>query len=469
MALHGCWNGLHGGIVVAFLSSTVACGSDEGASDASGSGAETGATSRAATGGGSAETGGQSGTATSGADTSADTGSVDEGSTSGFKFDVGGTGGGTEGEGCGCGSQIAFSYVWPSNSNIGQVSKINTETIVEEGRYLTSADGLGSPSRSSVSLSGLHVAVNNRAGGVIKIRSRTEDCDPMKNGVPGLQTSTGPNDVLGWGEDDCVDWYIDPYGYTTQRPIGWIPAPLDQETCEYIDEKLWTSGCDSGTDTYIYADRVDGATGTVEDHVEVTGFACTGFGGYGGAVDADGNFWIIDLGTTLAKVDHDTLDITIYTMPLTGYGVTVDTKGRPWVSSSMKAGNASAARFDPMTQTWDLADNILVSAQTGIQEDAQGRMWMNYWSYDGGSTRGVTYIDRDTMMVGPPRDLPSYGKGISIDLNGKVWAIGTFTDNAVRYDPDTDQVDVYENLQYPYTYSDMTGWALQNTACNPAG
>ena len=30
-------------------------------------------------------------------------------------------------------------------------------------------------------------------------------------------------------------------------------------------------------------------------------------------------------------------------------------------------------------------------------------------------------------------------------------------------------VGTYSGLSSPYTYSDMTGWALQNAACTPEG
>jgi hypothetical protein len=419
------------------------------------------------------ETGDQSGSSNTDSDSqgtdsdSQGTATDSNGTTGDTKFDVG-TSLDVPLE-CGCGSQLDFSYIWPSNSNIGQVSKINTETMVEEGRFWTSPQGNGSPSRSSVSLSGLNVAINNRVGGIVKITTRNEDCDEMNNGQPGLQTSSGKDDVLAWGEDDCIDWYIDPYGYTTQRPIGYIPGPINEETCEYENQKLWSSGCNSGSDQWVFADRIDNETGDVDDHVPMTGFACGGFGGYGGAVDADGNFWVINLGSTLVRVDHDNLDIEIIDMPAVGYGVTVDTKGRPWIATSMGNAGASAARYDPDDQTWAIADNIVVSAQTGIQEDAEGRMWMNTWTYGGQNIKGVTYIDRDTMMVGPVFELPTYGKGMSIDLAGNVWALGTFTDNAARYNPETDQFDVYDGVTYPYTYSDMSGWGLHNTTCNPAG
>jgi hypothetical protein len=40
---------------------------------------------------------------------------------------------------------------------------------------------------------------------------------------------------------------------------------------------------------------------------------------------------------------------------------------------------------------------------------------------------------------------------------------------AFRFNPNTMQVDTYDQLVYPYTYSDMTGWAVQNATCGPEG
>ena len=45
------------------------------------------------------------------------------------------------------------------------------------------------------------------------------------------------------------------------------------------------------------------------------------------------------------------------------------------------------------------------------------------------------------------------------------------TGSAYKFDPDAPytQIGVYSGLTGPYTYSDMTGWGLQNATCNPAG
>jgi hypothetical protein len=50
--------------------------------------------------------------------------------------------------------------------------------------------------------------------------------------------------------------------------------------------------------------------------------------------------------------------------------------------------------------------------------------------------------------------------GISVDFDGKVWGVGFANSNAYRADPETDEVESYNQLVGAYTYSDMTGFAL---------
>ncbi|MBX7078770.1 MAG: hypothetical protein K1X88_06235 [Nannocystaceae bacterium] len=387
---------------------------------------------------------------------------------------------------CGCGSELGFSYIWIANSEASTVSKINTMTMVEEGRYVTRADSAGNPSRTSVSLSGRMAAVANRAGGVAAFWTRTEFCDPNANGVPGLQTSSGPDDVLPYGTDDCLAWYTDFPGYTTQRPIAWLPGALDPSTCEYREERVWTSGCAYMTDTDIWAHRLSGDDGSILDTVAVEGFPCDGYGGYGGAVDSHGDFWITNQTGShkLARIDGATLETTIWPAPVAPYGITVDHLGRPWLTSDSTqnsnlvpglVGATSAAVFDPLTETWALAQNQLAWGQSGLQEDQQGRMWVAYYAYNGDwpAGGGFTWIDTATLEVGPAIPMKEHdptfmGKGISVDLAGKVWIVSS-SGNAFRYDPETEQIDSVGGLGYAYTYSDMTGWGLQNAACEPAG
>lgn len=73
------------------------------------------------------------------------------------------------------GGGAVHSHIWIANSLQGTVSKINTRTMIEEGRYIVHPGSNGDPSRTSVSLSG-DVAVANRRGGVTKVFDNINDC-----------------------------------------------------------------------------------------------------------------------------------------------------------------------------------------------------------------------------------------------------------------------------------------------------
>lgn len=363
------------------------------------------------------------------------------------KFDVGGIpdvsascGGGGGGGGGGLGTD--FSYLWVANSPEGTVSKINTQTLVEEGRYLA-RDTLGSPSRTSVNLNG-DVAVANRSGGVTMIRARLEDCINPAN------TSTGPADVKAW-QDGCVAWYS-PFAYSTQRPVAWTQGEFNDGTCRYENTKLWTAGAPS-SGGIMEVLLLDGETGVVEGSVS-TGVAANTYGIYGAAVDADGNFWGSMLSQqTLFRVKKSDMTIQSWPMAASGYGMTVDPKGRPWTCASQ------LARFDPVTELWDV---VSPGAQGGgCMVDADGILWV------AGTGNRLLGVDMDTMATVADFGIPGYAKGISIDFEGNVWAVSQSAE-AWRVNPDTQMFDTFTGLNSPYTYSDMTGFALSQSD-GPAG
>src|SRR5690606_14548948 len=229
--------------------------------------------------------------------------------------------------------------------------------------------------------------------------SQHEDCDPMKNGVPGLQTSTDSN-YLPWGQDDCVDWFV-PFNYNTQRPVAWAPGILDQGTCMYHEEQVWTAGCQYGQHSWAQVSLIDGDSGEIEFTVDVPGFECSSLSPYGGAVNAEGHFWFTNLvpgQDRLGFVNRETAETQAINMPITPYGMTVDHDGNPWIAAWSGSQGASAAKYDVQSGTWSYANNHVAYSLSGIQEDAQGRMWMNYWQYDGAAVGagGLVYIDMAT-------------------------------------------------------------------------
>jgi hypothetical protein len=398
-----------------------------GASETGDDGAD-GASSGASDGSGSSQSGG------SGQDGDDDDGEI--------KWDLGvqpdvelGCG---DGGNFGGGGDPDFSYIWIANSSQGTISKINTETMVEEGRYLVRPDGAGNPSRTSVNLNG-DVAVANRAGGVTKVFARLSDCPDPNN------TSTGPNDIRPW-PDGCVAWHV-PFAYSTQRPVAWTQGEFNKASCRYDDTKLWTSGGNPGHDVIL----IDGDSGVVEQTIPIAVPVNT-YGIYGGAVDSAGNFWGSQLGQgTLVNVSLQDFTVKTWPMAASGYGMTVDHKGNVWTCSS------TVARFNPQTETWQTA---AAGGSGGCMEDGKGTLWL--------ANSTLVGVDIDTMQVVKSIPLPQYVHGVSIDFYGYVWAVSLFQPQAYRVDPQTETFDTFTGLTQPYTYSDMTGFALSN-AGGPSG
>lgn len=400
-------------------------------------------------------------TGTSAATTAAPTGDVSGADTMAVSFDVGVIpDAGSGGCGGGMGGDVEFSYIWVANSSQNAVSKINTQTLVEEGRYLVHP-GNGNPSRTSVSLSG-DVAIANRNGGITKVYANVEDCQDT-NGTPGIQTSTDAN-FLPWGQDECVAWHT-PMAYTTQRPVAWSSGTFNPVACQWEGQSVWTASAQSGVSGSVVVSVLDGETGVIDSQIPIPEIAIGYFGPYGAAFDTNGDFWFVDSGNDgpsqeLVRVDSVTLAYDIWMTPaINPYGFTVDTLGRPWI-----AGYAGGiARFDPVTETFDVNNSI---TGLGIQEDANGIMWMAHYPWD---TERVIAIDRDTMAVTSEINLPgaSLAKGVSIDFYGYVWVVDQGT-SAFRIDPATQTFDTFTGLVGPYTYSDMTGWGLSSVS-NPEG
>ena len=453
---------------VALLALTACSQDDPSVWEADGGGDGTTAGSAAPTTHGGAEgsratsTGGGTTTGVDGTTGAGDSDTADV--TGGPIFDV--PNGDTSGIGaCGC----DLRYIWIANAQEGTVSKIDTASIIEVGRYRTREDGAGDPSRTSVSLSG-DVAVANRAGGISKFFAQESDC-VESNGMPGIQTSSGAGDVLAWNVEECRAWYTE-FPVTNQRPVAWTQGSAAVDGCDSEGEKLWTVasavpglgpgiGGFGGVNVYL----LDGETGTIDNELLVETFSGLQLGAYGGAVDGEGDLWFspmggIDPGNPLTRVDVETFEVTHFPFPkgVASYGITVDHNGRIWVSSILGSG---AARFDPVTEVWDVLGGG-VGALGGLAEAQDNHMWI-------ATEIGAVSYEIDTLAPGKVFVSPGGGgvKGISVDANGYIWAVN---DRAWKIDPDTGlDVGVYDGLNGPYTYSDMTGWALANATCPPEG
>ena len=356
-----------------------------------------------------------------------------------------------------CG-ETDWSYVWIANSGEHTVSKLDTRTMTELGRYYTRPDQQGSPSRTSVSIDGRAVVVANRHGGLTKIWSRAEYCKDA-NGNGKIDTSTGKNNVLPFGMDECVAWYTAFPGATTQRPVAWTSGVYNEETCEYDDQQIWSaasygasvnSPCQGAQGIKVF--RVNGDTGQVDDTVDLPNLSCGLLGAYGAAVDTKNNAWFFVFGGGIIfKVDHETLQAEVVNKGF--YGITVDTKDRVWLDDG--------SRYDPVTKQWAAQiGNLPPNGGSGVAVDLKGRVWH-------ATQGGIGWLDSDTMVVGGKVNLPNQNlaRGIGVDVDGYIWAVPLGSTIAYRIHPETFEIATYDGLNSPYTYSDMAGGQINNVVC----
>ena len=420
--------------------------------------------------------GGLTDTATAGASTAATSASATQGSASAT-----GTSAGDEGPGvkfdvsypldveldCNAGDMMtAFSYIWIANSPQGTVSKIDTKTGVELGRYYSHPNqGAGDPSRTSVNLLG-DVAVSNRAPGqVTKIAAELSRCVD-KNNDNVIQTSTGPGDVLPWGQDECVLWSVSipspTYNYGP-RPTAWDPGTYDEKTCTFVEQpRLWIGFKNAAGFGEFW--RLDGETGAVLDQVTGPAWGGSNYGPYGGAVNAEGDFIVTGVSSgQVIHIDAETLQVTeIPGAPGDKYGMGLDADGNLWVGGY----GGHVHNFDFATMTWTTIPTMGTSVR-GIMVDRDGFAWGA-----GSSPCALVKVDVATKtLVDGSIPLPGCVApwGVSIDVDGFVWVVDRGAHRAFKVDPVTHQVALEATgLVSPYTYSDMTGAGL-NLVVNPPG
>ncbi len=360
------------------------------------------------------------------------------------------------------------SLIWIASSKGNVVSKVDTTTFQELGRFAT---GSGDPSRTSVDALG-NVYVGNRKGGsVTKILSAGDKC-PDTNGDGVVTTSHGPNEVLPYGQDDCKVWETALgdhliRGVAVQDSYKQIP-PSDPDLPPTIEEThvVWVGT----TDGILW--RIDGETGKV---LATTPSPCPV---YGLALDGKGQLWMTNNGC-VGRVDTtkclddascnaiqvcetscgaggncpDTCDAAAkqkIKMPDGTYGITVDFKQRVWLAGGN--GIKRYAHYAPAAQRYAAAAPSGFSH--GIAADANGFVW-------GARDPEVVRVNGDTLeqtIVKTPSS-----KGMAVDKQGKIWAISYqkafatvitpgpgITDNTITNNAVT-------GLVGPYTYSDMTG------------
>jgi len=326
-------------------------------------------------------------------------------------------------------SSIDLHHIWIAGTGSKVISKLNTKTGKEEGRYAS----CGSPSRTSVDLNG-DVWVGCRSGGqVMKIVNKVAKC-PDKNGNGKIETSNGSN-ALPYGQDECVRFIVKPDGgENTIRAAG-----VDK------DNYVWVGGWNKKTLWRLHPD-----TGAVVNSISI------GCNPYGLVIDQKGVIWVSGRGCgQLVRADPKTKQVSTHgNSKGSPYGINVDMFGNIWIANT----NSYSSKYNPVTKQWVSINHGQRSRGVATSNDGH-----TYIALDSTSRIAKINVTTNTLIGHISLGGSRYPVGIAVDYDGYVWAVNQSKSSASKCDPKTMQViGEYPVGKSPYTYSDMTGYTLNN-------
>jgi parallel beta-helix repeat protein len=351
-----------------------------------------------------------------------------------------------------------FPFIWVPNSNEGTVSKVDTVTGKELGRYRTCPHSDASPSRTTVDLYGNCWVGNRQRGTVVKIGLLEADQFLDRNGNGRVETSRDLNgdgvitgsELLPWGQDECVLWEVvlipgkegsfAPGTYTSSYANdNWTPGP--RGLAVDAQNNVW-AGC-YGTRKYYY---LNGETGQIQRSVDL---AAVNFHPYGAVIDTHGILWTSENGTSVLRLDPADDSLQLVPVGHSSYGVGIDGAGHlfcsGWQSSKFSRINTTTNAVDYTKDAPNEGRGVTTTPDGDIWVAHTGPGTVSRWSPDG--------TQRANISVG---GAPT---GVSVDAAGKVWVVCSSNEYIHRIDPSTNTVDLSKALPGTnhYGYSDMTG------------
>lgn len=352
----------------------------------------------------------------------------------------------TDGEGTGTleveSQTVEFHFIWIANSGENTVSKLDTDT----GRELARYNVCNNPSRTAVDQQGDCWYGCRNDGMVGKISTFLAGCID-KNGNGEIETSKDlnddgfitPDEMMPAGQDECLLFSTKPNpSENTIRALG-----VDAENHVWIG--LWNQ---------MQLMRLEPTAGAVVQTIQIPANP------YGLAIDQEGTIWVAGRGgSNLTRVDPAAN--TAVTMTPGGciepYGIAVDANGDVWIANYGCGGDV-AWRYQVATGQWQSVPNG--SKPRGIAASLDGHI---YVAND--SSSRVAKINISSMDTVGYIDLGGgrHPVGIAVDSKGFVWAVNQNTSSATKVNPESMAIELEHPVgSNPYTYSDMTGYALLN-------
>lgn len=340
-------------------------------------------------------------------------------------------------------SSSTFPFIWVANSSEGTISKLDTTTGQELGRYRTAPDSAPkNPSRTTVDQDG-NVWVGNRNSNTVTKVGLLEAGNCIDRNLNGtIETSTGKFDVKSWPaggpNDECILLHV-----TLPKSANIRMVAVDP------NNDIYAGGSSNG---WFY--HIDGETGALLlDRNNPRGI------NYGGVVDPEGNLWIATLWQNrLVKYDPAADAFQVIALPHTSYGLGIDKFGNIWHSGYNYRTISKIRRSDgAILGTYPIPGGC---DSRGVAVEDNGDVWVANTCSDRAGHLGNDGSPKGSVVVG------NGPTGVAIDAAGKVWVTNLYSNNATRIDPADDTTSTFAVGSGPYNYSDMTGHVVRNITTN---
>ncbi len=354
----------------------------------------------------------------------------------------------------------ALPYLWVPNSVTGTVSKIDTATGAELGRYETGPDPLVDPGVAAVDLQGSCWVGNRIAGTVVKIGLVENGGCVDRNGDGEIETSTDSNndgnitgsEMLDWGQDECVLFEV-----VLAEGVEGPHVPGDGHD-DYEANDLQAVAVDANDDVWVGVKasgllyHLDGVSGDVLDQVDLADESTSPTAA---VVDGSGTVWVSSSPKQwVLGLEPATGATRRINLPHLSEGVTIDG------SQDLLVSGGEQQLFSKVeTELNEIVWTRPASYQAnGIAASENGQIWLAA----GNNTLSRYTAQGDLLGFATIFDAPT---GVAVDQDGKIWVLASRGNIVNRVDPNSVQVDFQKTLDGTVSHAatgDLTGIVARN-------
>ncbi|MBI1761409.1 MAG: hypothetical protein HYR56_08240 [Acidobacteria bacterium] len=349
-------------------------------------------------------------------------------------------------------------YIWVPNQNEGSISKVDTRTGREAGRYRTGGGTSSNPSRTTVDLQGNCWVGNRNYASVVEVALAEADCVD-RNGNSVIETSRDTNgdgditgaELLDWGKDECV---LREVIVAAGKEGTFTPGAFTNYSA-YGDEGTRAMAIDANGNIWagVYRDRkyfnIASANGAIVRTIDV---APQSHYPYGAAIDRYGTLWSADVATGFVlRINPATGALTKIATNHQVYGLGIDKLDHlfatGWESSKISRINVVNNQVEWTKDLEYRSRGVVVSDDNDIWIANSNSNRVHRWANDGTPKTAINTGSGESS-------------GVAIDQNGKIWVVNRSDATIRRIDPATNTVDLSKTLNGTsghYGYSDMTG------------